>query len=204
MIAFFEAALQAVEPQSFGDYETGKRAISEQLGIDVDRDLFDPLSGDLSVSVAVDGSFGARGEVEDPQAFARTVDKVAEALPDLGAGVGITDVRRAGRLYEARLADGDRFVFGVRNDVFVAASTSKRALELSTQEPEPVAGAEGSLVLAADAEQVTLAVLEQLQSQLGVTGVFGGGLFARPLDELTGWVTSSTDGMRGKLSLSLD
>lgn len=204
VIAFFEAALQAVEPQSFGDYETGKRAISQQLGIDVDEDLFGQLSGDLSVSVAVDGSFGARGEVEDPQAFARTVDKVAEALPDLGASLGITDVRPAGQLYEARLADGGRFFFGVRNDVFVAASSAKRALELSTAAPEAVDGAEGSLVMAADAEQVTLALLEQLQSQLGVTGVFGGGLFARPLDELTGSVTSSTDGMRGRLSLGLD
>ena len=113
-------------------------------------------------------------------------------------------MRRAGQLYEARLGDGDRFVFGVRNDVFVAASTPARALEVSTRQPEAVDGAEGSLVMAADAEQVTLAVLEELQSQLGVTGVFGAGLFARPLDELTGSVTSSTDGMRGKLSLSLD
>jgi Protein of unknown function (DUF3352) len=203
VVAFFEAALQAVEPQSFGEYETAKRTISQSLGVDLDQDLFAQLNGDLSVSVAVDGSFGARAEVEDPAAFARTVDKVAEGLPELGSSLGVIGVRARGELYEARLSDGGRFVFGVRNDVFVAASTAERALEVSTREPEAVEGAEGSLVMAADAEQVALAVLEQLQSQLGATGLFGG-LFARPLDALTGSVTSSTDGMRGRLSLSLD
>ena len=28
LVAFFESALQAVDPQSFGDYEQGKRALS--------------------------------------------------------------------------------------------------------------------------------------------------------------------------------
>ena len=40
IVSFFEAALQALEPQDFGDYETGKRAISQQLGVDVDEDIF--------------------------------------------------------------------------------------------------------------------------------------------------------------------
>ena len=38
----------------------------------------------------------------------------------------------------------------------------------------------------------------------GLTGLLGGGLFARPLDELSGSVSSSTDGMRGRFSLTLD
>ena len=204
VIAFFEDALQAVAPQDFGDYETGKQVISQQLGIDVDKDLIGQLTGDLSVSVALDGSFGARGEVADPEAFGRTVDKVAEKLPLLGSGLGVTGVRRVGELYEARLADGGRFAFGVRNGVFVAASTAGRAVELSTQEPSPVDGAEGSFDMTADAEQVTRQVLEQLGPQLGVAGLLGGGIFARPLDDLGGSVVTSTDGMRGGFSLTFD
>lgn len=204
IVTFFEAALQAVEPQSFADYETAKRAISQRLGVDVDRDLFGQLTGDMSVSVAVDGSFGARAEVEDPRAFARTVDRVAEALPELGAGLGVTGTRRAGDLYEARLDDGGRFFFGVRNGVFVAASRPGRALELAAEQPRAVDGAEGSLVMAADAERVALEALDRLGPQLGIGGLFGGGLFARPLDELSGSVSSSPDGMRGRFSLTLD
>jgi hypothetical protein len=203
IVTFFEGALEAVEPQTFGDYETGKRVISDRLGVDLDEDFFGQLTQGLSVSLAVNGSFGARAEVKSPKVFARTVAKVARALPQLG-GLGVTDVRRSGGLYQARLADGGRFFFGMRNDVFVAASDASRARRLGSEEPSPVDGAEGSLVMAADAEQVAFEVIEQLGPQLGLTGLLGGGLFARPLDQLSGSVSSSTDGLRGRFSLTLD
>jgi hypothetical protein len=170
----------------------------------VEEDLFGQLTGDLSVSVAVNGTFGARAEVADPQAFAETVDRVAQALPQLGAGLGVTDVASRGGLFEARLANGGRFVFGVRDDVFVAGSNAARAGAMASQQPEDVSGANGSLVLSADAEQVALQVLRQVAPQLGLGGLFGGGLFARPLDELNGSVATSTDGMRGSFSLTVD
>jgi hypothetical protein len=202
--AFFESAFQTLDPAGFGDYETGKRAISQRFGIDVDEDLFGQLTGDLSVSVSVEGAFGARAEVADPEAFAETVDRLAEALPQLGAGLGVTDVARSGDLYEARLADGGRFVFGTSGDVFVAGSDAARARRMASRDPEEVSDANGSLVMAADAQEVAVRVLEQVAPQLGLGGIFGGGLFARPLDELTGSVATSTDGMRGSFRLTLD
>jgi hypothetical protein len=204
IVTFIESALRALDPQGSGDYETGKQAISQQLGVDVDDDIFAQLTGNMAVSLALNGSFGARVEVESPSAFADTVDKVAEALPELGSGLGVTGVRQDGDLYEARLADGGRFFFGMRNDVFVVASEAARALELAAQEPSDVDGAEGSLVMAADAEQVALQLVQQLGGQLGVGGLLGGGLFARPLEDLSGSVSSSTDGMRGRFSLTVD
>jgi Protein of unknown function (DUF3352) len=203
-VSFFEATFQTLDPQGFGEYETGKRAIAQSFDIDVDEDVFGQLTGDLSVSLAVDGGFGARAEVADPDAFADTVDRLAEALPQLGAGLGVTDVSRRGALYEARLADGGRFVFGMRDDVFVAGSNPARALAMSSQQPEDVSGASGSLVTSADAEQVALQVLRQLAPEMGLGGIFGGGLFARPLDELSGSLATSTNGMRGSFSLTLD
>jgi hypothetical protein len=204
IVSFLEAALQALEPQDFGDYETGKRAISQRLGVDVDDDIFGQLTGDMAVTLALNGSFGARVDVESPGAFADTVDKVAEALPKLGSELGVTDVRRNGDLYEAQLADGGRFFFGMHDGVFVAASEAARALELAAAEPSAVDGAEGSVVMAADAEQVVLQAIDQLGPQLGFGGLLGGGLFARPLEDLSGSISSSTDGMRGRFSLSLD
>jgi hypothetical protein len=204
IVTFFEGALQAVEPRAFGDYETGKRAISQRLGVNLDEDLFGQLTEDLSVSLSVNGSFGARAQVKSPDAFADTVDKVARALPQLGSSLGVTDVRRSGSLYEARLADGGRFFFGMRNDAFVAASDAARARRVGSAEPSSVDGADGSLVMAGNAEQVALQVIEQMGPQLGLTGLLGGGLFARPLDELSGSVSSSTDGMHGRFSLTLD
>jgi hypothetical protein len=203
-IAFFESAFQTADPQGFGDYETGKRAVSQRYGIDVDEDVFGQLTGDLSVSVAVDGAFAARAEVADPEAFRRTVDRLAEALPQLGAGLGVTDVARRGPLYEASLVDGGTFAFGTRGDVFVAGSSLARAGRIASQDPEEVPDATGSLVAAADAEEVAGRVLQQMAPQLGLGGIFGGGLLARPLDELTGSVATSTDGMRGSFRLTLD
>jgi hypothetical protein len=204
VIAFFESTFQTLDPAGFGEYETGKRAISQRFDIDVDEDLFGQLTGDLSVSAAVNGTFGARAEVEDPEAFRETVERVAQALPQLGAGFGVTDIAQRGGLFEARLANGGRFVFGVRDDVFVAGSNPARAAAMASQEPEDVSGANGSFVISADAEQVALQVLRQLAPQLGLGGMFGGGLFARPLDELNGSVATSTDGMRGSFSLTVD
>lgn len=204
VVTFFEAALQAVEPRDYGDYVSAKQVISEQLGVDVDEDVFAQLTENLSMSVALDGSFGARAEVKSPGAFADTVDKVAEALPQLGSNLGVTDVSKAGDLWVAELQSGGRLFFGMRNDVFVAASDEARALELGSQEPTEVDGAEGSLVMAADAEAVALQLIDQLGPQLGVGGLLGGGLFARPLENLSGSVSSSTEGMRGSVSLTLD
>ena len=204
VIDFFESTFQTLDPDGFGDYETGKQAIAQQFDIDVDEDLFGQLTGDLSVSVAVDGSFGARAEVANPQDFARTVDRLAEALPQLGSGLGVPDVRPRGDLYEARLAGGGGFVFGMSGDVFVAATDAARAREFGSSEPEEVPDASGSLATAADAQQVAVQVLEQIGPQLGLGGILGGGLFARPLDELTGSVATSPDGMRGSFSLTFD
>jgi hypothetical protein len=203
IVDFFESAFQAEDPQGFGDYETGKRAIEQQYDVDVDEDLVGQLSGDLSVSLALDGSFGVRAEVADADAFGRTVDRLAEALPQLGSGLGVTAVTRRGGLYEARLAGGGRFVFGMREGVFVAASDPARALALGSKQPSEVSGRSGSLVMAADAEQLGGRLLDQFGSQLGL-GVFGGGLFTRPLKDLSGSVTTSTDGMKGSFSLTLD
>ena len=86
LVTFFESALQAVDPQTFGDYEQGKRAIAGRLDLDVDKDVIAQLAGNLSVSATIDGDFGVRAELKDPAAFARTVDKVAEALPEFGRG----------------------------------------------------------------------------------------------------------------------
>jgi hypothetical protein len=204
VIAFFESTFQTIDPAGFGEYETGKRAISQRFDIDVDEDLFGQLTGDLSVSLAVNGTFGARAEVEDPDTFEATVERVAQALPQLGAGLGVTDVAPRGNLFEARLQDGGRFVFGVRDGVFVAGSDAARAGAMASREPEDASGAEGSLVMSADAEQVALQVLRQVAPELGLGGIFGGGLFARPLDELNGSVATSTGGMRGSFSLTLD
>jgi hypothetical protein len=200
LVTFFESALQAVDPDSFGQYEQAKRAISAKLDLDVDKDLIDQLTGNLSVSATIGGEFGVRAEVKDPEAFAKSVAKVADALPEFGLGDNVT---RAGDLYTLHGSDGPSFVFGVVNGALVVATDAARARSVATAQPEAVEGASGSLVLRADAEGIARQVITQIAPNFNIPDPIIP-LLARPFDELRGSVTTSTDGMKGKFSLTLD
>jgi Protein of unknown function (DUF3352) len=199
LVTFFESALQAVDPDTYGDYEQGKRAIEGRLDIDVQRDVIDQLTGNLSVSASIDGDFAARAELKDADAFAGTLDKLVEALPEFG----VDGVTKAGDLYALRTGDGFELFFGVADGAFVLGSDAAGARAMAGGQPEDVEGAEGSLVVSADAEGIAREVLSQLAPQFGIPAPIVP-VFARPFDELRGSVATSTDGMRGKLSLTLD
>jgi hypothetical protein len=66
-----------------------------------------------------------------------------------------------------------------------------------------VEGANGSLVLRADAEGIARQVIAQFAPRFGIPDPVVP-ILARPFDELRGSVTTSTDGMKGKFSLTLD
>jgi len=78
-----------------------------------------------------------------------------------------------------------------------------RALALAGADPAPVEGAEGSLVVRADAEGIARQILDQVAPQFGIPEPVVP-VFAKPFDELKGSIASSTDGLKGKFSLTLD
>jgi hypothetical protein len=199
LIAFFESALQAVDPRTYGDYEQGKRALSAKLDLDVDKDVIAQLTGNVSVSFTIGGEFGVRAEVKDPAAFAKTVDKVAKVLPQFGLGDKVT---RQGDLYTLHGSNGN-FVFGVSNGALVVATDAARARQVAAAKPEPVEGATGSVVLRADAEGIARQILTRIAPQFGIPAPVIP-VFAKPFGELRGSVATSTDGMKGKFTLTLD
>jgi hypothetical protein len=203
VVQFLESAFQAVDPSGFGDYEKGKIALSSRYKIDVDKDVFAQLTGDLSVSIGVDGSFGARAEVKDPTAFKATVAKLAEALPQFGSALGVSGVTQSGDLYTAHLKGGSRFVFGVIDNVLVVGTDAAHARGLAAAQPRAVDGAKGSLVLDADAQQLGAKLLQRLAPKLGLPPSLPAKIFTQPLKDLKGSATSSTDGVRGQVSLTL-
>ena len=199
LISFFESALQAVDPQTFGDYEQGKRALSAKLDLDVDKDVIGQLTGNVSVSATIGGEFGVRAELKDPAAFAKTLDKIAKALPQFGLGDNVT---RQGDLYTLHGSDTN-FVFGVSNGALVVATDAARARQIAAAKPKSVEGASGSLVLRADAEGIARQILARIAPQFGIPAPVVP-VFAKPFDELRGSIATSTDGMKGKFSLTLD
>ena len=211
IVQFAENAGQAIDPAGFGDYEQAKKTIDSQLGVSLDDDLIGQMTGNVSASVAIDGGFGVRAELKDPQEFRRTLAKVADVLPSFaeGAGfgtVGLSKPKAGEDFYALAQPDGDAVVFGVVDDVLVVASDARRAGELAGQEPTAVEGAKGSVVVGADAEQLVNTLLQQFGPMLGIPdlGGFGTGLLTRPLGDLNGYVNSSTDELRGKFTLNVE
>jgi hypothetical protein len=85
----------------------------------------------------------------------------------------------------------------------VLGNDAAQARAMASGEPEDVEGAEGSLVIGADAEGIAREVVAGLAPQFGIPAPIVP-VLAKPFDELRGSVATSTDGMRGKISLTLD
>lgn len=211
IIRFAENAGQSINPASFGDYARAKATIDKQLGISLDDDLIGQLTGNVSASVALDRGFGVRSALKDPEAFRRTLAKVADVLPSFaqGAGLGkvtLTKPKTGGDLYVLRQPDGGTVVFGVMDDSLVVASSVARAVAVARTEPTEVPGASGSVVVGADAERLVGGFLERYGSALGIPdiGALGTGLLTRPLGDLNGSVSASTSELRGKFTLAIE
>jgi hypothetical protein len=208
VVRFAEAAARAIDPRGFGQYDQAKQQIAARMRVDVDRDVIAQFDGDMSATVAVNGEFGVRAELKDPAAFERTLERVADALPAFARGAGMADVQLAkprggSPFYALANGEGDSVVFGVVDDVFVLANEPRRAGTLARQRTSKVEGAEGSMAVTADAEQVATRILGQIQG-LGLGQQLGSRLFTAPLGQLSGSVRTETDGMRGRFTLAID
>ncbi len=208
ILAFFESAGQAVDPAGFGDYNAGKQAIEARLGVSIDDDVFGQLEDDVSVSFGLDGTFGLRSSVRNPKAFTATLDKLGKALPDLlessvGEPIGYARPKKGEDFYALATADGDTVVYGVVDGVFVLANDSGRAGRLAEAETAAVEGAEGSIAISADAQQLVTQGVSQFGGG-GVAGALGGSLFSEPLGAFTSSVAAEPDGLTGRLELTFD
>ena len=169
------------------------------------------LTGDVAASIAPDGGFGVRAEVERPEALARTLAKVADVLPSFaeGAGFGAVTIKKPSGgdgVYTLTQADGDDIAFGVVDGVLVVADDPADAQELAAEEPESVDGAEGAVVMRSDAQQLANSVINEYGTVLGLSGfnALGAQLFTDNFDELSGSLSASTDGLRGRLRLTFE
>ncbi len=206
IVKFSESAAQAVDPGQFGSYETAKRTVERQLKLDLEKDVLEQLSGDITASASPNGSSaGLKAEVKDPDAFKATLASVTKVLPAIArsaSGGERVTIRKSGDLYSAT-SGSDRIAYGLVGDEFVLSDTVAGARAIAGAPTASVAGAEGAFATQADAGQVLTRALGQFGGSLG-GGALGAQLFAGPLGELTGSVKASTSGVGGKLTLTFD
>lgn len=207
ILAFAEQAARSVDPGGFGRYAVGKRALERSLAVDLEEDLLGQLEDDVSIGVDLDGEFGARAAVKDPVAFRRTLDRLGEAVPDIaerlaGEPVDFAPPRGSRPFYALTTRDGEEIVvYGLVGGVFVMATDAERAGRLTKERPSGIDGADGAVVARADAARLVRMLIGRLE--LGAVGAIGGSILSGPLGEATGWVSSSRDGLEGRLSVTL-
>ena len=212
IVRFAENAGQAIDPAGFGDYAQAKKTIDNQLGVSLDDDLVGQLSGDVAASVSPVGGFGVRAELDDPQAFERTLAKVADVLPSFAQGAGFgaqIELRKPsapGGFYELAGADGGSVFFGVADEALVVASDRARAQDIARTEPASVEGTSGSVVTSTDAEELANLFIAMFGDRFGIPDVGGLGtaLITGPLGDLNGHVSASPDELRGKFTLAIE
>jgi hypothetical protein len=217
VLAFAQVTAGVIDPTGFGSFESAKATVERRLGLSIAKDVLGQLEGDLTVSIKPGGKFGARAEVEDPAEFERTLETLAQVLPDLargatGKGVGFVRPKAGEDFYALATADGESIVFGVVNGVFVLSNDPDTAGSLASEETKAVPGASGALVVSSDASQLIRGLRgqarkrlkDQLEGQPDLGAQLGSAKTLSALDELIGSAEISTRGLSGSFELTLE
>jgi hypothetical protein len=198
IVSFAQQAASVVNPTGYGKFVRDKAKLSKQLGVDVDRDLIGQLSGNASLSVAIDGKAALRADLRDSAAAAATIKKVAPRLVSIARGRGKTiTLSSAGNLYVLTQPNGKKVVFGVIGNSFVLANDAARAAQIGAESPSAVSGAKGSLVVYSDARALANAVAAKRGQGVAAQ------IVTSALGDLTGAVQTETSGITGQVKLQI-
>ena len=143
---FGESSAQAVNPSEFGSYETAKGTIEKQLKLDIEKDVFEQLSGDITASASPDGGrSGLKAEVKDPAAFRKTLAAVTRVLPAIAQSSGGARARSASRATcTVGTSSTGTLAYGlVGRDDFVLSDTPAGARAIAAAPTEPRRGCRG-------------------------------------------------------------
>jgi hypothetical protein len=176
-IKFYETTLQKIAPDQYGKFAAGKAAIAAGLGIDIDKDVVDQLSGNTYAAIGFNG-WAVRSDVKDPAALKATLAKIAK-----GAKRFNVDLKPVGGLYQFT-DDGTTIFVGVLGRSLVLASDGKHAAQIASEQVQQVPGAKGAVAINGDAKALADAGLQKFGQ--GMQAQFGT-LFTGPLGAINGW-----------------
>ena len=194
----------AAEEGGAEEIELVKLQISEQLGIDLDEDVINQLTGNASLSVGLQGEVGFRSELADAGSVEDALDRISRRLPRAAGGIGAQDLRleptsKTSNLYALRMQGGPPLTVGVEDEVLVVAPTTTQAEALAAAAPNAVPEAAGSVTLLADASTIA-------EQAVAPFAVFLGNpqSFVEPFGELTGSLEADTSGLQGHFLLTVE
>jgi hypothetical protein len=201
---FAESVAQVVSPGSYSTFVRNKKKISSQLGLDLDKEVVDQLSGNASISFDVQGHYAVRVEPKDPAAFAKRLDKFAKVAPQFARGAGLPGAKltHVRGLYKLTGAHGKTIYYGMVGKVFAASNDLASLAAIASDTPQPLPGAKGAVALNAEVAKIASELISKAAGG-GLGGAFGGSLATAPLGNLTGWMDASTSALTGHMKLGI-
>jgi hypothetical protein len=190
--------------------QRGKLAASlsdlRKQGVDLNRDLAGRLGKSGAVAIdPLNGQWAARLLVRDPAGLKASLGKLAMALPDLAAALGVPSlgVGTPGEglnFYALARPGGKSVVFGVVGGALVAASEPSRAAALASEATHPAPDLPGSLIVLVDAKKLAARYLSR---QLGGLAGLVAPLAIESLQDLTGGAAVDRNGLTGSFKLTV-
>ncbi|HKN93735.1 MAG TPA: DUF3352 domain-containing protein [Thermoleophilaceae bacterium] len=201
---FIENVAKVVSPASYANFLKAKQTIANRLGLNIDKDLIDQLSGNTAIAYDINGKFAMRADPKDPAAFRKTLARAARVAPQFARGAGLPGAKltRAGGLYKLTGTNGKTLYYGMVGSVFAASNDPVRLTQIASATPQQVTGAKGAVSINADVAKIVAGIISQAAGG-GLGGAFGGSLATAPLGNLTGSITSGTSGLTGHLQLAI-
>ena len=192
-LGFIEAAAEAVDPGTFGQFDSRESAVKAKTGYDLNT-FAALLTGDLVVETNLTTTMG-RAQVSDPASAAAQLTKLPVAVRDIfRSAKGVK--RLPGGFYA--ITGGRRpFDLGLVGDEFVAGVATPAQLKAFAAAPAAAApGAQGSL-----AARITLLDLLRLTLKKHPGALVQSVLST--LGDVTGSATATPGAVTGQLNLSL-
>ncbi len=201
---FAENVAKVVSPASYANFLKAKQTIATRIGLNIDKDLIDQLSGNTAIAYDIHGKFAMRADPKDPAAFKQTLARAARVAPEFAQGAGMPGAKltRVGGLYKLTSSNGKTLYYGMVGRVFAVANDPARLAQIASAAPQAVPGAKGAVSINADIGQIVAQIISQAAGG-GLGGAFGGSLATAPLGNLTGSITSGTSGLIGHLQLAI-
>jgi uncharacterized protein DUF3352 len=199
-VRFGEQVARITDPAGYAKYTRDKAKLSKQLGVNIDRDVIGQLTGNATVSVAVDGGMALRADVRDPAAAQATLKKAVPRLvktyKNRGKSVKVT-APKGGKGFYTVASPVKTQAFGIIGRSFVFATDPARAAQIAGQSPTNVPGAKGALVVASDARSLANAIAKKQGAGTAAQ------IVTSALGDLIGYVESEPSGLTGSFKLHI-
>jgi hypothetical protein len=199
VFSFALAAVQATNPASYADFQKRVAKLKAKTGVDLNRDIFGQLSGNLEIDYGPSGVL-ARGQVADPAAAAHTLAKVSTSSSEIFKHA--KPVRPVGGGFYAIRTGNTTIYYGLVGGEFVLGTAPPAQLSaFATAAAAAVSGAQGPLAFRLSVgELVTLALKAGHQQgslppeAQSILNMFG---------DVTGWAANDAGSLHGAISVPL-